>query len=44
MQLADELWLENEAYEQAWLQLAINTFNRAGDCPMVWYALFMLEQ
>lgn len=41
--LEDEIWLEGQAYEQAWLQLAMSTFERAGDCPMFYYALFQLE-
>ncbi len=35
--------LEKFAEQQAWLQLAINTFKQFGDCPLVYYALFKLE-
>lgn len=35
--------LERNAEQQAWLQLAVNTFNQFGDCPLVYYALFKFE-
>lgn len=44
MLLRDEIWLERQAYEQAWLRMAMSSFAESGECIMVWYALFMLEQ
>lgn len=38
-----ENYLETYAEQQAWLQLAVNTFKDFGDCPMVYYALFKFE-
>ena len=38
-----EKYLETYAEQQAWLQLAVNTFKQSGDCPLVYYALFKFE-
>ena len=35
--------LEAHAEQQAWLQLAVNTYRDFGDCPLVYYALFKFE-
>jgi len=36
--------LEKYAEQQAWLQLAVNTFKQFGECPLVYYALFKFEE
>ena len=36
--------VEKYAEQQAWLQLAFNTFKLFGDCALVYYALFKFEE
>ena len=38
-----DMYLELHVEQQAWLQLAVNTFKQSGDCPLVYYALFRFE-
>ena len=36
--------VEKYAEQQAWLQLAVNTFKQFGECALVYYALFKFEE
>jgi len=43
-QYAIENYLEKYAAQQAWFQLAVNTFNDFGDCQLVYFALLKVVE